>query len=167
MSDEIKYEVGGEFRDSVLGTLIGTIVEAPPKKRFILLKTAGGSYGHWDIKTTLYHGGDSFYLPPASPLKEEGSGITSDGGVSDYYKVVLPDWLLVKQKERGFIMLEDLAEVLFDNNFNYTNIFKAQKRMFSLEKGEGKTGNTLEYDATKCKYYIDKQLEIYNRKEED
>lgn len=73
MSDEIKYEVGGEFRDTVLGTLIGTIVEAPPKNRFILLKTAGGSYGHWDIKTSLYHGGDSYYLPPVSPLKEEFS----------------------------------------------------------------------------------------------
>lgn len=87
----------------------------------------------------------------------------STGGSSKYYEVVLPEWLLDKQKENGYIMIEDLAEIMFDNDFNYTNIFKAQKRMFDLQKGGGKEGNTLEYDANKCKYYVDKQLEVFNR----
>lgn len=87
----------------------------------------------------------------------------SSGGSSKYYEVVLPQWLLDKQSEKGFIMLEDLAEVMFENDFNYTNIFKAQKRMFDLQNGGGKVGNTLDYDATKCKYYIDKQVEVFNR----
>lgn len=89
--------------------------------------------------------------------------ITSDGGKSDYYKIVLPQWLLDKQLENGYIMLEDLTEVMFKNDFNYTNVFKAQKRMFELQQGKGKKGNTLEYDATKVKYYVDKQLEVFNR----
>ena len=87
----------------------------------------------------------------------------SDGGSSKYYQVVLPQWLLDKQSENGFIMIEDLAEVMFDNDFNYTNIFKAQKRMFDLQSGGGKVGNTLKYDANKCKYYTDKQVEVFNR----
>tara|TARA_R110000850_G_scaffold94403_1_gene199073 strand:+ start:1173 stop:2273 length:1101 start_codon:yes stop_codon:yes gene_type:complete len=87
----------------------------------------------------------------------------SDGGASEYYKKVLPQWLLDKQAKNGFIMIEDLGEVLFSNDFNYTNIFKAQSRMYSLEQGGGKEGNSFEYDANKCKYYTDKQLEVFNR----
>lgn len=30
-------------------------------------------------------------------------------------------------------------------------------------KGVGKEGNSFEYDANKCKYYTDKQLEVFNR----
>lgn len=93
--------------------------------------------------------------------------VKSTGSSSDYYKIVLPEWLLLKQKDNGFIMLEDLAEIMFDNDFNYVNVMKAQKRMFDLEGGRGKEGNTFEYDATKCKYYIDKQVEVFNREQED
>ena len=90
-------------------------------------------------------------------------GIASDGGKSEYYKIVLPQWLLDRQQEEGYIMLEDLAEVMYGNDFNYTNVFKAQKRMYEMQRGMGKKGNTLEYDATKVKYYVDKQLEVFNR----
>lgn len=95
------------------------------------------------------------------------SKVKSTGSSSDYYKIVLPEWLLLKQKDNGFIMLEDLAEIMFDNDFNYVNVMKAQKRMFDLEVGRGKEGNTFEYDATKCKYYIDKQVEVFNREQEN
>jgi hypothetical protein len=91
------------------------------------------------------------------------SPIKSDDGKSDYYKIELPKWLLDKHSEKGFIMLEDLAEIMFENDFNFTNVFKAQKRMFELTKGQGKAGNDFEYDATKCKYYTDKQVEVFNR----
>lgn len=90
--------------------------------------------------------------------------IKSDGGKSDYYKIILPDWIMDKQKENGYIMLEDLAEIIFDNDFNFTNVFKAQKRMFELKKGRGKAGNDFEYDAKKCHYYVDKQVEVEGRK---
>lgn len=95
-----------------------------------------------------------------------GAKVKSTGSSSDYYKIVLPEWLMLKQKDNGFIMLEDLAEIMFDNDFNYVNVMKAQKRMFDLEGGRGKEGNTFEYDATKCKYYIDKQVEVFNREQE-
>lgn len=96
-------------------------------------------------------------------VKNTSGAIKSDGGKSDYYKITLPQWLLDKHSEKGFIMLEDLAEVIFDNDFNFTNVFKAQKRMFELKNGRGKEGNTFEYDATKVKYYVDKQVEVFSR----
>ena len=99
----------------------------------------------------------------ASVEKKSPSSIKSDGGKSDYYKIELPQWLLDKHSEKGFIMLEDLAEIMFENDFNFTNVFKAQKRMFELTKGQGKAGNDFGYDATKCKYYTDKQVEVFNR----
>lgn len=99
-----------------------------------------------------------------SKKESDPSPIKSDGGKSDYYKIFLPEWLLEKHSEKGFIMLEDLAEVIFKNDFNFTNVFKAQKRMFELKEGGGKEGNDFNYDATKCKYYIDKQVEVEGRK---
>jgi len=89
--------------------------------------------------------------------------VKSSGGSSNYYKVELPQWLLDKQKENGHIMLEDLAEVMYGNDFNFTNVMKAQKRMYELTQGGGKEGNSFEYDATKVKYYTDKQIEVFNR----
>ena len=41
----------------------------------------------------------------------------STGGKSNYYKIVLPEWLIEKQQENGYIMLEDLAEVEFDRDW--------------------------------------------------
>ena len=88
--------------------------------------------------------------------------VKSDGGKSSYYEVNCPQWFIDKVNNGSF-MVEDLAEIMYGNDFNYTNILKAQKRMYEMENGGGKEGNTLEYDATKCKYYVDKQLEIAKR----
>ena len=100
---------------------------------------------------------------PVIVSSESCEAIKSDGGKSDYYKINLPNWVIDKQQENGYIMLEDLAETIFDNDFNFTNVFKAQKRMFELKKGRGKAGNDFEYDAKKCHYYIDKQIEVEGR----
>ena len=88
--------------------------------------------------------------------------VKSDGGKSSYYEINCPQWFIDKVNNGSF-MVEDLAEIMYGNDFNYTNILKAQKRMYEMENGGGKEGNTLEYDATKCKYYVDKQLEIAKR----
>lgn len=88
--------------------------------------------------------------------------VKSTGGKSSYYKVDCPQWFIDKVNTGSF-MVEDLAEIMYGNNFNYTNILKAQKRMYELEQGGGKEGNSFEYDATKCKYYVDKQVEVFKR----
>jgi len=137
------------------------------------LSPLGVEFNYGNNDTLFNHDGDvdhefsevSHTILPDNNTPTE-SPVKSTGGASSYYKIQLPQWLLDKQSNNGFIMLEDLAEVLYKNDFNYVNVFKAQKRMFELEQGAGKCGNTLEYDATKCKYYVDKQVEVFNRKGE-
>lgn len=89
--------------------------------------------------------------------------IKSDGGDSKYYHIGVPQWFLDNIKEKGYTTVEDIAEIVFKNDANFFNVFKAQCRMFDLTQGGGKEGNTFEYDATKCKYYVDKQVEVFNR----
>jgi len=89
--------------------------------------------------------------------------VKSDGGDSKYYHIPVPEWFLDNIKQRGYTTVEDLAEIIFKNDANFFNTFKAQCRMFDLTQGGGKEGNTFEYDATKSKYYIDKQVEVFNR----
>lgn len=89
--------------------------------------------------------------------------VKSDGGKSSYYHIPFPEWLLKKVTSKGYIEIEDFAEIAYGNDFNYTNVLKAQKRMYELEQGNGKAGNDFKYDANKCHYYVDKQLERFKR----
>lgn len=91
------------------------------------------------------------------------SPVKSDGGDSKYYHIDVPQWFLDNINEKGYTTVEDLAEVIFKNDANFFNVFKAQCRMFDMTQGGGKEGNTFEYDATKSKYYVDKQVEVFNR----
>ena len=159
---ELMKEVFGEEEHTLWDYLI-------EEEEWPLLVYGNRTYWSWDIGDSLK--GDEISVEEYIKRYTDNEKTTptktphkSTGGSSEYYKVVLPQWLLDKQKENGYIMIEDLAEIMFDNDFNYTNVFKAQKRMFDLQNGGGKLGNTLDYDATKCKYYIDKQLEVFNRK---
>lgn len=97
-------------------------------------------------------------IPEKTPVK-------SDGGDSKYYHIPVPQWFLDNITQRGYTTVEDIAEIAFKNEANFFNVFKAQCRMFDLTQGGGKEGNTFEYDANKCKYYVDKQVEVFNRGE--
>lgn len=88
--------------------------------------------------------------------------VKSDGGKSSYYQIDTPQWFVDKVSS-GELMLEDLAEVIFGNDFNYTNVFKAMKRVYEAEKGCGKEGNDVKYDIKKIHYYADKIQEKANR----
>ncbi len=50
-----------------------------------------------------------------------------------------------------------------DADFNCGNILKAQKRIWERLKGGGKEGNSIEYDANKCRYYIDALERVHER----
>ena len=170
---DVRYSLWENREGTYIGTIDGTLRWKSPE---------GVDFIYCD-RVNLWHDGDfefvgedeSQEVQSLTKLKEDievihetlGAKVKSTGSSSDYYKIVLPEWLLLKQKDNGFIMLEDLAEIMFDNDFNYVNVMKAQKRMFDLEGGRGKEGNTFEYDATKCKYYIDKQVEVFNREQEN
>ncbi len=98
---------------------------------------------------------------------EDGSKeapIKSDGGKSSYYHKQVPKWLLDKINDTGVLEVEDIASLFLGNDFDYTNVFKAQVRMFSLSEGRGKKGNSFEYDLTKCRYYLTRQEYAHERK---
>lgn len=79
---------------------------------------------------------------------EEGKPITSDGGVSKYYAVN------VNGTE---IHVEELIKQIFDNDFDYGNIFKSLVRAFSITSGTGgKKGNTLQYEQNKIRHSLNR-----------
>ncbi len=95
-------------------------------------------------------------------LTDEPIKVKSDGGKSSYYNIDTPQWFVDKVVS-GELMVEDLTEVVFGNDFNYTNVFKAMKRVYEAEKGCGKEGNDINYDIKKMHYYTDKIQEKSNR----
>ena len=60
-------------------------------------------------------------------------------------------------------MLEDLAEVIFDNEFNFSTAFKSLQRAYQTTQGKGKEGNDVVYECNKVKYYSDKIVEKSTR----
>ena len=89
----------------------------------------------------------------ASKLKK-GYPIVSDGGSSDYYK--LPNSLVEKALTTSELQTEDIIEHVFDNDFDFGNIFKTLVRLHGLSKGKGKAGNTAPYECNKILYSVKK-----------
>ena len=81
-------------------------------------------------------------------------GIVSDGGSSDYYK--LPNSLVEKALATSELQTEDIIEHVFDNDFDFGNIFKTIVRLHGLSKGKGKAGNTASYECNKILYSVKK-----------
>ncbi len=62
------------------------------------------------------------------------SAIKSDGGSSSYYDIQIPDWLLEKIKDRGYLKTEELIEIM-GSDFDLGNIIKCAVRINSLKSG--------------------------------
>jgi hypothetical protein len=110
-----------------------------------------------------------FIKPEESIATKEDStkgAIKSDGGSSSYYVNKLPEWLLAKIAESGSLEVEDIIEVVLNNDFNLGTAFKSLARSASIQRGEGKAGNSLEYEANKVVYYGEKIKQISKRESE-
>ena len=94
----------------------------------------------WDIKEVIIAG--------------QNRPIVSDGGSSDYYK--LPNSLVGKALATSELQTEDIIEHVFDNDFDFGNIFKTLVRLHGLSKGKGKAGNTASYECNKMLYSVKK-----------
>jgi hypothetical protein len=85
-------------------------------------------------------------------VKEDvgSAATTSDGGSSDYYKIVV-------QTSHGPANVEvnDLIYALVGGDFDLGNVIKASRRMYLASKGGGKAGTDIAYDANKVKWFID------------
>jgi hypothetical protein len=85
--------------------------------------------------------------PTSAPIK-------SDGGSSSYY--TFPQELFDKIVERGHVETEDIIKYGFGNDFDFGNILKSLKRLYELQRGGGKEGNTEQYEVNKIIYSLNK-----------
>ncbi|MCP3685070.1 MAG: hypothetical protein GY861_20605 [bacterium] len=94
----------------------------------------------------------------------------SDGGSSSYYNIELPEWLidriLERRTEEGkfYVKTEECCEVMFGNDFDYSNIFKSCVRAYGTEQGGGKAGNDVSYEMSKVQYSANKVKELSERR---
>jgi hypothetical protein len=96
----------------------------------------------WDITVV-----DFTENVPVAPIK-------SDGGSSSYY--TFPQELFDKIVERGCVEVEDIIKYGFNNDFDFGNSFKSLKRLYELQRGGGKEGNTEQYEVNKIIYSLNK-----------
>lgn len=136
--------VGEEFE--VMANKVDTLYWIVPGKVFF-----GSSLKHYQ---------DSFELVEEIGPEPTVGPIKSDGGSSTYYDIELPAWLLERIQQRGaegkaFIKTEELTEVAFGNDFAFGTLFKSLVRAYGQTTGEGKAGNTIDYELNKVVYYAE------------
>ena len=95
---------------------------------------------------------------------EKKEPIVSDGKSSSYYDLKLSQKTIDFIKEHGYVKTEMLIYDIFENDFDAGNAFKSLVRAWGAVKGQGKAGNSLEYELNKIVYSIDKVRE-YRGKE--
>ena len=89
------------------------------------------------------------------PLNKEQKPITSDGGSSDYYKQPIPKGMLERWTAEGIIEAKDIMKLFLNNDYNFSNSFKAHCRVVSLRNGVGKEGASESYDLRKGWFFAE------------
>ena len=87
--------------------------------------------------------------------------IKSDGGSSDYYKRKIPEGMLERWNEDGFIEAKDVMKLFLGNDYNFCNSFKAHCRVQSLRDGVGKYGASEKYDLRKAWFFCEDSYNNY------
>lgn len=77
---------------------------------------------------------------------EPTNKITSTGGSSDYYKLII---------NGNHAETEDVIYAMVGGDFALGNALKALRRMYLDSEGGGKEGVDMSYDANKVKYFVD------------
>lgn len=90
--------------------------------------------------------------------------IASDGKSSSYYDLKLSQKTIDFIKENGYVKTEHLIYDVFENEFDFANAFKSLIRAWGTVKGQGKAGNSLEYELNKIEYSVNKIREYRGRK---
>lgn len=81
--------------------------------------------------------------------------IASDGGSSDYYKQPIPKGMLERWTAEGVIEAKDVMKLFLNNDYNFSNSFKAHCRVVSLRNGVGKEGASEAYDLRKGWFFAE------------
>ena len=80
------------------------------------------------------------------PAQDITNKITSTGGSSDYYKLII---------NGNHVETEDVIYAMVGGDFALGNALKALRRMYLDSEGGGKEGVDMSYDANKVKYFVD------------
>ena len=89
----------------------------------------------------------SLAATPLPECKSTDGSIKSDGGSSDYYKLLINNIP---------IETEDIIRDVFGNDFDFGNAFKSLVRAYKTQQGCGKEGNDISYECNKIKYSVNK-----------
>ena len=114
---------------------------------------------------------DNGYNIPASfvePLETEeapstSKAVKSDGGSSSYYDLKLSDLTLDFIEGTNKIKTEHLIRDVFDNDFDFGNMFKSLVRAYGTTQGAGKEGNDISYEMNKIIYSANKIKDYYTK----
>jgi len=114
----------------------------------------GGLLSAYKDGKNYYHKGDFDITDVRFAEEAPLSPIKSDGGSSPYY--TFPQELFDRIVERGLVETEDIIKYGFGNDFDFGNILKSLKRLYELQRGGGKEGNTEQYEVNKIIYSLNK-----------
>ena len=93
--------------------------------------------------------------------KQETIPIKSDGSSSSYYDLKLSDLTLDFIEGTNKIKTEHLIRDVFDNDFDFGNMFKSLVRAYGTTQGAGKEGNDISYEMNKIIYSANKIKDYY------
>lgn len=83
-------------------------------------------------------------------IQPTSSTTKSDGGSSDYYKIVVKT-----SHGPAEVEVNDLIYALVGGDFDLGNVIKASRRMYLASKGCGKEGVDVSYDKNKCLWFLE------------
>lgn len=86
----------------------------------------------------------------------KNEAIKSDGGSSSYYDLYLSNKTVNFICENDYVKTEQLILDIFGNDFDFGNILKCLVRAYGAMNGQGKLGNSLEYEVNKILYSVNK-----------
>ena len=86
----------------------------------------------------------------------ETHSVTSDGGPTSYYELVITN----RKGEAISCQMSDIIRCTVGDNFSLGNVLKAARRMYEASQGRGKKDVTMTYDANKISYFAKEFAEI-------
>ena len=169
-----KFKQGDEVVDILtgdVGVVVGEIIGEDSRAwdvKWIAGKITGSTCWQWEDQLELV--GKYGYTPLQQDMQgrnvagitdsvnEPTNKITSTGGSSDYYKLII---------NGNHVETEDVIYAMVGGDFALGNALKALRRMYLDSEGGGKEGVDMSYDANKVKYFVDSFVKRFREINDD
>ena len=158
-----------KLKETVTNDMLESVYALRAKNHKILPTTDTWRGGDYDGEVLFCS--ENGYSIPASfvePLLTEEASLTpkavkSDGGSSSYYDLKLSNTTLAFVEGTDKIKTEHLIRDVFDNDFDFGNMFKSLVRAYGTTQGAGKEGNDISYEMNKIIYSANKIKDYYTK----